>query len=81
MWTICGFLIPLALLPSWVEPVAWVLAPTWGMSALRNAALGTSAWPDVGMCVLLSVIYAVLGGVLLKAFLRLARERATLGLT
>jgi len=33
------------------------------------------------MCVLLSVIYAVLGGVLLKAFLRLARERATLGLT
>ena len=81
VWTICGFLIPLALLPSWVEPVAWVLAPTWGMSALRNAALGDSAWPDIGMCVLLSIIYAVLGGVLLKAFLRLARERATLGLT
>ena len=81
VWTICGFLIPLALLPTWVEPIAWVLAPTWGMSALRNAALGTSAWPDIGMCVLLSIVYAVLGGVLLKAFLRLARERATLGLT
>jgi len=81
VWTICGFLIPLALLPSWVEPIAWVLAPTWGMSALSNAALGASAWPDIGMCVLLSIIYAVLGGVLLKAFLRLARERATLGLT
>ena len=51
VWTICGFLIPLALLPGWVEPVAWVLAPTWGMSALRNAALGGSAWPDIGMCI------------------------------
>jgi ABC-2 type transport system permease protein len=30
VWTICGFLIPLALLPGWVEPIAWVLAPTWG---------------------------------------------------
>jgi ABC-2 type transport system permease protein len=81
VWTICGFLIPLALLPNWVEPVAWVLAPTWGMSALRNAALGSSAWPDIAMCTVLSIVYAVIGGLLLKAFLRLARERATLGLT
>ena len=81
VWTICGFLIPLALLPGWVEPIAWVLAPTWGMNALRNAALGTSAWPDIAMCTALSIVYAVLGGLLLKAFLRLARERATLGLT
>ena len=51
------------------------------MNALRNAALGASAWPDIGMCTLLSIVYAVLGGVLLRAFLRLARERATLGLT
>ena len=81
VWTICGFLIPLALLPNWVEPIAWLLAPTWGMSALRNAALGASAWPDIAMCTLLSIVYAVIGGVLLRAFLRLARERATLGLT
>jgi hypothetical protein len=33
------------------------------------------------MCTLLSIVYAVLGAVLLRAFLRLARERATLGLT
>ena len=25
VWTICGFLIPLALLPGWVEPIAWAL--------------------------------------------------------
>jgi ABC-2 type transport system permease protein len=81
VWTICGFLIPLALLPNWVEPVAWALAPTWGMNALRNAALGGSAWPDIAMCTVLSVVYALIGGLLLKAFLRLARERATLGLT
>ncbi len=81
VWTICGFLIPLALLPGWVEPIAWALAPTWGMNALRNAALGDPAWPDIAMCTVLSVVYGLLGGLLLKAFLRLARERATLGLT
>lgn len=81
VWTISGFLIPLALLPAWVEPVAWALAPTWGMSALREAATGSSAWDDIAMCVLLSVVYAALGAALLRVFLRLARERATLGLT
>ena len=40
VWTICGLLIPIAVLPAWVEPVAWIFAPTWGMNALRDAALG-----------------------------------------
>ena len=29
----------------------------------------------------LGIVYAIIGGLLLKTFLRLARERATLGLT
>ena len=31
IWTITGMLIPLSLLPGWIGPIAWVLAPTWGM--------------------------------------------------
>jgi ABC-2 type transport system permease protein len=82
VWTICGLLIPIAVLPGWVEPVSWVFAPTWGMNALRDAALGTaSAWDDVAMCLALSVAYGTLGAVLLRVFLRSARRRATLALT
>ncbi len=40
IWLVTGLLVPLSLLPGWVEPISWVLAPTWGMEAVRNAALG-----------------------------------------
>ena len=82
VWTICGLLIPIAVLPAWVEPVSWVFAPTWGMNALRDAALGGgSAWDDIAMCVALSVVYGALGALMLRVFLRSARRRATLALT
>ena len=81
VWTVCGFLIPLALLPGWVEPLSWVLAPTWAMGALHDAALGASAWDDIAMCVVLSVVYGVLGAVALRHFLHSARANASLALT
>ena len=82
VWTICGLLIPIAVLPAWVEPVSWVFAPTWGMNALRDAALGAgSPWDDVAMCLVLSVAYGTAGAVLLRVFLRSARRRGTLALT
>jgi ABC-2 type transport system permease protein len=82
VWTICGLLIPIAVLPGWVEPVSWAFAPTWGMNALRDAALGdASPWNDVAMCVVLSVAYGTAGAVLLRVFLRSARRRGTLALT
>src|SRR5262245_43277254 len=33
VWTICGLLIPIAILPAWVGPVSWLFAPTWAMNA------------------------------------------------
>jgi ABC-2 type transport system permease protein len=82
VWTISGLLIPVAVLPGWVEPLSWLLAPTWGMNALRHATLGTgSPWADIGMCGLLSVAYATLGGLVLRTFLTSARRHATLALT
>jgi ABC-2 type transport system permease protein len=62
-------LIPIAFLPVWIEPVSWVFAPTWGMNALRDAALGKgSPWNDVAMCVGLSVVYGAPGALLLRIF-------------
>ena len=74
--------MPLSLLPGWVEPISWVLAPTWGMRALSDSAFAAgSPLIDIAMCLVLSAVYTVLGAMLLGRFLESARRRATLSLT
>jgi ABC-2 type transport system permease protein len=82
VWMVCGLLIPVAVLPRWLQPVSWLLGPTWGMRALRHATLGTgSPWTDIGMCAALTLVYLLIGALMLRLFLRAARVNATLGLT
>ena len=81
VWLIGGFLVPLGLLPDWVRPFSWVLAPTWGMSAIRESALGGSALDDLLLCVGLGAVYVALGIILTERVLRSARVRATLSLS
>ena len=52
---------PAALLPDWVRPISWALAPTWGMRAIRESSTGGSPLPDIGMCVLLGAVYVAIG--------------------
>jgi ABC-2 type transport system permease protein len=81
IWLITGLLVPVSLLPGWVEPLSWALAPTWGVQAIRHAALGGNALGPIAMCVLLSAVYLVIGSLTLRNFERLARRNATLSLT
>jgi ABC-2 type transport system permease protein len=81
VWLVTGLLVSLSLLPGWVAPLSWLLAPTWGINALRESAIAGNAWPEIGMCLLLAGVYLVIGYFLLQHFERLARERATLSLT
>ena len=48
VWLATGLLVPLSLLPGWVAPISWILSPTWGMRAIREAAFGGDAWPEIG---------------------------------
>lgn len=80
IWLITGLLTGIAILPGWVQPLSWVLAPTWGVRALREAALGGNAWPDIAMCLVLGAVYLVIGHFCLRYFEKLARERATLAI-
>jgi ABC-2 type transport system permease protein len=81
VWLVCGFLVPLSLFPGWVRPISWALAPTWGVRAIREAALGGAPlWPTAA-CTALGLGYGVLGALLVGTVLRSARERATLSLT
>jgi ABC-2 type transport system permease protein len=81
IWLICGFLVPLSALPGWVRPISWLLAPTWGVEAIRAGTLGGSPWLDLARCVALGVAYAAIGVVLARVLLRSAREHATLALS
>jgi ABC-2 type transport system permease protein len=81
VWLVCGFLVPLSLFPAWVRPFSWALAPTWGISAIRQAALGGSPWLDIALALGLGVVYVLLGVVLVHRVLRSARAKAALALT
>jgi ABC-2 type transport system permease protein len=51
------------------------------MRAIREAAFGGNAWPEIALCVGLGLVYVALGALALRNFERLARSRATLSLT
>jgi ABC-2 type transport system permease protein len=81
VWLISGFLVPLSLFPGWVLPFSWALAPTWGINAIRDAALGGSPYADIAMALLLGAVYLAIGIVLVNRALHAARAKATLALT
>lgn len=80
-WLLCGFVVPLTVLPTWVHPLSYALAPTWAMKAIRASAAGSNAWADLGVCALLGIVYAIAATFLARALLRSARRNATLSLT
>jgi ABC-2 type transport system permease protein len=81
VWLVTGLLVPLSLLPGWTHPIAWVLAPTWGVRAIRAAALGGDVWWPLLACLGLAACYLAIGTVTMRNFERVARARATLALT
>lgn len=81
VWLLCGFLIAVQDLPSWVQPLSWILPPTWGMSAIRAAAEGGNPYDDLALCLGVSTVYLA-GGILLAGrMINSARAHATLALT
>ena len=81
VWLIGGFLVPLVFFPDWVRPISWVLAPTWGMNAIREAAVGGSPLNDLAICLGLGATYVVIGILITNRVLDAARRRAALSLS
>jgi ABC-2 type transport system permease protein len=80
-WLLCGFLVPLSVLPGWARPICYALSPTWGMLAIRQAAVGGWPWIDGGVCVGLTALYGAAATMLSGRVLRSARRHASLSLT
>ena len=80
-WLLCGFVVPLSLLPGWALPLSWALAPTWGVAAMRESAAGESPWFELAMCLGVGLAYAALAAWLGVRLIDSARRNATLALT
>lgn len=80
-WLVCGFIIPLAFLPSGVRWISYGIPPTWAISAIRKAAEGSWLWTDLGICISLTIGYGILGVLLSKFLLKSARKTASISLS
>lgn len=80
-WLLCGFVVPVDLLPEVVRPLSWALAPTWAVEGMRAAAAGQSPWLDLAICAAVGLGYGVLAAWLAVRLLHSARRDATLALT
>jgi ABC-2 type transport system permease protein len=81
VWLITGLLVPLSLLPGWVQPLAWLIGPTWGIKAIHAATTGGSPAGYLAVAGVLALASFGLGVGCLHHFEKLARRRATLSLT
>jgi ABC-2 type transport system permease protein len=80
VWLVTGLLVGLSILPGWTRPISYVLAPTWGIRAMREAALGGNPAPAVAVCLALAALYLLVGHFALGYFEVRARRSATLAL-
>jgi ABC-2 type transport system permease protein len=80
-WLLCGFVVPIHLLPVWTHPLSWAIPTTWAMDAIRSAANGGSPWASLAACAATGAAYAVLASYLGRWLVDSARRHATLALT
>lgn len=80
-WLLCGFVIPLELLPDVLRPISYALPTTWAVEAMRASAAGEGPWGDLGLCVLIGAGYAAVATYLSRRLVDSARRHANLALT
>jgi ABC-2 type transport system permease protein len=79
----CGITYPLAVLPSWMRGVAYVLPLTYAIRDIRAAALAdagiAAVAPDLARLVAFAVLLPAIGVIAFSLMERRARRTGTLG--
>jgi ABC-2 type transport system permease protein len=92
LYIVSGSMFPIALLPFWIHPAAYILGPTWGVDAIRLATsadyASQSFWvgmtPNVAMfldlaiMMLITLAYVCIAAVLFKMVEKRARITGTM---
>jgi ABC-2 type transport system permease protein len=79
---LAGVAFPITVLPNWIQPLSSVVSMTWAVDLLRQSATqvpGEIFWRDLGMTVVLGVVYFAIGFWLLRHVERRVRFDGTIG--
>jgi len=81
IYIISGSMFPVTLLREF-EPVSYILGPKWGIEAIRESASTESVsinfWTNLGVMILITVIYLAIAIVLFKSVEKKARRDGSL---
>lgn len=79
---LCGLAFPINILPQWLRPVSYILAPTWAVELLRMSVTGISDaivfWQKFMIVIVLSAVGAMLSAWLYKKIDKRVRILASL---
>jgi ABC-2 type transport system permease protein len=92
LYIISGSMFPIALLPFWIHPAAYILGPTWGIDAIRLATsqdyssqsfwqgmdTGWAIFLDLVVMLAITIVYILAAVVLFKLVERRARITGSL---
>lgn len=85
VFILCGFVFPIDMLPSFIRPFSYMLAPTWAVKIMKDSSMGAGQLKE--FCeelVVLTVIcmaYIVVSRLLFLKIDRQTRIKATLGVS
>lgn len=83
IFLICGFLFPISILPFWIQPISYLLPPTFAIELLRTVTNGNSTITDITEAFLhlsaVTLVYFIIGTVMYKAVDHKARIDGKLG--
>lgn len=81
-----GTMFPIGLLPFYVGAVSYSIGPTWGIDAIRKAAIGSyvgqlpfSIFVDIAVTIIITVVYFAMSSVLMVRVEKIAKRNGTLG--
>jgi len=82
IYILCGVVFPVEILPGFIQPISYILSPTWAVKVLRLAVVGGPLndvrYYLIGL-VSVTVIYIVISALSFKLIDKRARVNATLG--
>lgn len=74
-----GAYYPVSVLPSWLQTLAYAMPTAWAFEAMRAALIeGRIAWSELGVSMLLNLVYFVVCAFLFWRFVESGRERGLL---
>ena len=86
IYVFSGALFPVSVLPEVIQPISYILAPAWGVDAMKQTAIGSGyetmmGWGvglDVAMMFILMAVYIAAAYILFKTIERNIRNSGTL---